>query len=650
MARAQNDWVAPQLATLEVAAPDGEDWIHEIKYDGYRLLAWVDGDRVQLLTRNRKDWTDRFAAVAEALGGLGLGDSVLDGEVAVELEGGVTSFQALQNVLADSERGRLKFFIFDILRDAGRDLRARPLLERKLRLEELLKGSDGVLRYSDHVRGNGPAFLASACAHGVEGIISKRAAAPYRSGRGRDWLKVKCVRSQEFVVGGFTEPAGSRAGLGALHVGTWEGDRLVYRGKVGTGFSDAVLRELRRRLERMERPESPFSGGPRGTAARSAHWVEPELVAQVRYTDITDDGRLRHPSFEGLREDKPSAEVSMEEASGSGKKKASRAARSASRKSAAAGKSSSPRSAGRRRGRKETPIDVGGVRLTSPGKVLYPEQGLTKLDLARYYQAVSGWMLPHVSARPLTLVRCPSGRDDGCFFQKHMDESAPPAIRRVVVEEKDGPEWYGVVDRVDGLVSLAQIGALELHTFNVRADQLERPDRFLIDLDPDEGVGWDRIVDAATHVRDLLSELGLVSFVKATGGKGLHIVVPLIRRSEWDEVRLFSKAIASLLAEAAPDRYTIEMSKAKRTGRVLLDYMRNTRGATAIEAYSTRARHGAPVAAPITWEELADGVRSDSFNVGNMPERMKRLKRDPWKDIGAVKQSLTAPMKRSLGL
>lgn len=300
--------------------------------------------------------------------------------------------------------------------------------------------------------------------------------------------------------------------------------------------------------------------------------------------------------------------------------------------------------------RKAAAVQIGAVRLTSPGKVLYPEQGLTKLDLAEYYQAVADWILPHVSGRPLTLVRCPSGRDGSCFFQKHMDDSAPPAIHRVEVEEKDGPEWYGVVDDVDGLVSLAQIGALELHTFNVRQDRLERPDRFLIDLDPDEGIGWHRIVEAAVHVRDLLAELGLVSFVKTTGGKGLHVVVPLVRRAEWEEVRQFSKAVASLLASAAPDRYTLDMSKKKRKGRVLLDYMRNTRGATAIEAYSTRARPGAPVAVPITWDELEDDVRSDTFNVRNVPERLAGLHEDPWKEMAAARQSLTAAMKRRLGL
>ncbi|HSK18016.1 MAG TPA: DNA ligase D [Longimicrobiales bacterium] len=644
------DWLAPQLATLAKDAPDGDDWIHEIKFDGYRLLAWIDGADVRLMTRNRKDWTERFPDVVAALASIGVRDSVWDGELAVELENGATSFQALQNALTDPTRGTLRFFLFDVLRHSGSDVRRRPLLERKDLLRAALPDADSILRYSDHVQGNGAAFFQAACELDLEGIISKRAAAPYRGGRGSDWLKVKCLRVQEFVVGGFTEPSGSRAGIGALHVGAYEGGRLIYRGKVGTGFTDAVLRDLRNRLELLEREESPFVDPPRGAAGRAARWVEPVLVAQVRFTEMTSDGRLRHPSFEGLRQDKDAREVTLEQplgdaSAGASKTPAADPAKKAARKSGKPAKKTAGKAA-----KAGAAVQIGDVRLTSPDKVLYPEQGLTKLDLAEYYQAVADWILPHISGRPLTLVRCPSGRDGWCFFQKHMDDSAPPDIHRVEVEEKDGPEWYGVVDDVAGLVSLAQIGALELHTFNVRQDQLERPDRFLIDLDPDEDVGWDMIVEAATHVRDLLAELGLVSFVKTTGGKGLHVVVPLVRRADWEEVRQFSKAVASLLASAAPDRYTLDMSKKKRKGRVLLDYMRNTRGATAIEAYSTRARPGAPVAVPITWDELQDDVRSDTFNVENVPARLAGLREDPWKEMAAVRQSLTAAMKRRLGL
>jgi bifunctional non-homologous end joining protein LigD len=645
-------WIAPQLAVLADTAPVGEDWLHEIKYDGYRLLAWVPAGPqrgsavdsgaaagVRLLTRNQKDWTDRFPAIAQALSGLSraLGPAILDGEAAVELASGVTSFQALQNMESPSLRGELQYYLFDAIYLRGEDLTRRPLEERKALLANVLSKLPRVLRYSDHVRGSGPAFHEQACRHGLEGVISKLASAPYQPGRSATWLKVKCVRDREFVVGGFTEPSGSRSGLGALHVGEFDAaGRLVYRGKVGTGFTAAVLGALRRRLEPLTRRSTPFADAPRGAALRETHWVEPQLVVQIRFTDITADGRLRHPSYQGLREDKQASEVVME-----------RPRPRPSVERVAAGRSEDVPARNRNAG---SPTEVKGVRLTSPAKVLYPERGLTKLDLAGHYMRVAELMLPHISNRPLTLVRCPAGHDRPCFFQKHMDESAPAAIRRVLVEERDGPEWYGTLNSLEGLVSLVQLGALELHTSNARADRLDRPDRFLIDLDPDEDLGWGDVVEAAIAIRDLLAELGLTSFVKTTGGKGLHIVVPLVRRAGWAEVRTFSLAVASLLAEAAPDRYTTVLSKKRRRGRILLDYLRNSEGATAVEAYSTRARPGAPVAVPIEWSELDDGVRADSYTVETLPARLASLERDPWAELGATKQSLTAAMKRRMGI
>jgi bifunctional non-homologous end joining protein LigD len=638
------DGIEPQLAKLSSAAPSGEEWVHEIKYDGYRILARVDGQSVRLITRNGKDWTARFPGIAGALGGLGLEGSILDGEIAVELEDGRTSFQALQNAL-DAPSGaapRLRLWLFDMLFLAAEDVRGRPLLDRKALLERVLKGVSLPLRFSDHVVGHGPAFLAQACSHGLEGIISKRADSPYRGGRGPTWLKVKCLREQEFVVGGFTEPGGARKGLGALHVGTYEDGQFVYRGKVGTGFNDASLRVLRRRLDPLRRADSPFVNGPRGGAARGSHWVEPRLVAQLRFTEITADGRLRHPVYGGLREDKDASEVRLDDVE---------TTHEASDVNMFERKQIAPASrSGDGVGRTRGPALAGGVRLTNPQRVLYPDQGVTKRDLAAYYEMMAEWMLPHISERPLTLVRCPAGQQAHCFFQKHFDDSAPDSIRRILIEERDGPEWYGVLNSTDGLLSLVQLGALELHSWNSRADRLERPDRLIIDLDPDPGVAWGAVVDGALHVRELLAELGLESFLKTTGGKGLHVVVPLVRRADWSEVRRFAQAVATLLAQAAPGLYTTEFSKQKRRGRILLDYLRNARGATAIEAYSTRARPGAPVAAPIYWDELADAVRADSFTVLNMADRKKELGEDPWKDFGAVKQSLTAPMKRKLGI
>jgi bifunctional non-homologous end joining protein LigD len=653
-------WVPPQLATLSVAAPTGDAWVHEIKYDGYRMLAYVNGSTVRLLTRNEKDWTGRFEAVARDLARLGLRHALVDGEIGVEMADGRTSFQALQNAIRDPSDGLLQFWAFDLLFLKGDDLRGKPLLQRKRMLQELLgQGVRNVLRYSDHVVGHGPAFLAQVCRHGLEGIISKRADAPYRSGRSADWLKVKCLREQEFVVGGYTEPEGSRKGLGALHVGAYgEDSRLLYCGKVGTGFTDATLRDIKQRLEPLVRESSPFEESPRGAAASTTHWTEPEVVVQIRYTEITRDGRLRHPSFTGLREDKSASDVRLE------LPVASVADSSGTRTAAGARGDVAPRAGDERdgQGAATLPVPAGarkragaevvdGLKLTSPARVLYREPGVTKVELARYYEAISAWMIPHIAKRPLTLVRCPSGVEGTCFFQKHFDRSTvPEAVQLIEVEERDGPELYGAVRGSAGLISLVQLSTLEMHTSNARTDRLDRPDRFIIDLDPDPGVSHDQLVDAALHVRHLLEEIGLESFLKTTGGKGFHVVVPLVRRSGWEEVKAFSAAVASLLAGAAPDRYTTEMSKKKRRGRILLDYLRNTRGATAIEAYSTRARPGATVAAPIHWDELGDGVLPDSFNVRNMPARMAGLGADPWKEMGAVKQSLTAPMKRKVGL
>jgi bifunctional non-homologous end joining protein LigD len=638
------DWVPPQLATVAAGAPRGREWVHEIKYDGVRILARVDGTAVRLFTRNRKDWTARYPGVAEALGRLGLSGAVLDGEVGVELEDGRTSFQALQNLAGTSAGAgaRLRFWIFDVAFLGGADVRSRSLVSRKSMLKNALQHARDPLRYSDHIVGRGEAFLARACGHGLEGIISKRAAAPYSAGRGRDWLKVKCIREQEFVIGGFTEPGGSRKGLGALHVGTYEDDRLVYRGKVGTGFTDAVLRDLRRRLRPLVRSAAPFADGPRGAAARGSQWVEPRLVAQLRFTELTGDGRLRHPVFRGLREDKPPDDVHLETLNASHERRGSKVLKSNTMAKTRERATKPP--VGRRT------AEVAGVRLTNADKLLYPDAGVTKHELASYYEAVAEWMLPHVSGRPLTLVRCPAGQQGPCFFQKHFDGSVPAAVRRIRIEERDGPEWYGTLDSAAGLVSLVQLGTLEVHAWGSRSDRLERPDRLVIDLDPDPGVTWDAVVDGALHVHDLLGELGLVSFLKTTGGKGLHVVAPLVRRADWSDVKRFAQAVAELLAQAAPERYTTAFSKRKRQGRILVDYLRNARGATAIEAYSTRAHPGAPVAAPIHWDELADGVRANSFTVRNMGPRMRELGEDPWKDFGAVKQSLTAPMMRRLGL
>lgn len=620
----------PVLATLVSDAPAGDGWVHEIKFDGYRLICVADRKRVRLYTRTGQDWTERFPAVAQAVTGLGT-PAVLDGEVVVLQPDGRTDFQDLQNALHGSSGGALCYFAFDLLEVEGEDLRARPLVERKFRLAALLGGvaAEGALRYSDHVVGDGPAFHAQACAHGLEGIISKRADAPYRGGRGRDWLKVKCLRDQEFVIGGFTEPSGSRSGLGALLVGAYAEEGLRYAGRVGTGFTERVLGELRRTLGGLERKSPPFVNPPTGADARGVHWVEPKLVAAVHFTEWTGDGVLRHPSFKGLREDKNARDVGFDRADG------------------APGKAPAPRRLTRtRRSAGGDRVELEGVALTSPDKVLYAESGFTKLDLAEHYMAVAPRMLPLLAGRPLTLVRCPSGHGK-CFYQKHFDDSLPKGIARVEIEEQNGPAPYGAVRSIAGVIGLVQMGVLEIHTWGAHADRVERPDRLTIDLDPDPTVGWARVVEAARAIRLVLDELGLRSFVKTTGGKGLHVVAPIERRSSWDDVKAFTEGVCTLVADAAPDAYTLQVSKAKRRGRILLDYLRNARGSTAVEAYSTRARAGAPVALPVDWDELEE-IRSDTFRVGALAERLASP--DPWAEYTGVRQSISARAKRRLGL
>ncbi|MGH7829840.1 MAG: DNA ligase D, partial [Candidatus Binatia bacterium] len=498
------------------------------------------------------------------------------------------------------------------------------LLSRKEALQDILRrAKGGKIRFSDHVVGRGESFYRNACRLGLEGIVSKRKDVPYRPGRGRDWLKVKCLQSQEFVIGGFTDPAGSRAGLGALLLGVHDdrGD-LVYAGRVGTGFTERSLQDLRARLGRIEQESQPFSNAPAGAAARGVHWVKPKLVAEVAFTSWTRDGLLRHPSFQGLREDKPASSVTKErpvpvEAAGAG----------------TGGEAA-----------------VAGIALTHPDRVLYPEQEITKRELAVYYEEIAEWILPHLRNRPLSVVRCPEGYRKECFYQRHIKEDVHESVRRLPLREKGSVRTYLAVDSLPGLISLVQMSVLELHTWGCRADLLERPDRLTFDLDPDPSVAWSRVIEAAQIVRRRLSDLGLACFVKTTGGKGLHVVVPLARKLGWEEVKDFSRAVAESIVREAPDRYTATMSKSKRKGRIFIDTLRNGWGATAVAAYSTRARPGAPVSTPLDWDELDPKLRSDQFTVRNLPQRLARLKKDPWENYEGARRAITAAMKKSLGI
>ena len=661
----------PQLATRVDDAPTGDDWLSEIKLDGYRVLARVErtsdgGFEVRILTRNGKDWTDRFGTIAARLRGLPVDEALLDGEVVAYSAGGSTSFAKLQEALSAGATSQLVFQVFDVPHLDGSNLTGAPLVERKRVLRALLDAAGmvdtGVVRYTDHVVGNAPAFYAHACEIGLEGIIAKRADARYRAGRGTSWLKVKCTRHRDLLIGGFTDPQGSRTGFGALLMGAYDGaGALRYAGKVGTGFDDRQLAGLHAALLDIETADPPFADPPRG---KGIHWVRPERIAHVEFTEWTRDGALRHPVFQGLREDLEPEEIrlpnaaegeTMAEAETAGEGEAmakpseetAPKERTTRRKGRAATDASDQRAQATRRKRRAPTAgadraNVAGVNLSSPDKVLYPQQGVSKRDLAEYYANVGEWMVPYVQDRPLALVRCPQGRDVKCFYQKHPGEAMAKDLPRVTIEESDGPGPYLYVQRPDHLVQLVQSGVLELHVWGSRVGDLERPDILVFDLDPADDVPWAETLRIARELRDRLDGIGLASFPRTTGGKGLHLVVPIAPTLQWPEAKAFAQALAQVHAQDDPKRITTNMSKAKRGGKVFLDYLRNGRGATAIASYSTRAREGAPVAVPIRWDELGPRLTSDRYHIGNVPRRLGSLKGDPWEGFADARREVTA--------
>ena len=619
------DFIEPMLATLQDKAPAGDDWLHEIKFDGYRLQARIatrgKNREVRLLTRNGLDWTDRFAIIARALAKLPVKSALLDGEAVVESTTGVSDFSALQQALSDGRTDHLVYCVFDLLHLDGRNLRSLPLEERKTLLDRLLADAVPPLRYSEHIVGDGDAMAQHACRLGLEGIIAKRRTAPYRSGRGKDWLKVKCSTRQEFVVLGYQPASTQSRAIGALEVGFYERGKPVFAGGVGTGYTQAMARELWQRLHKLETDRPAVTALPGGGKLPKARWVKPALVVEVDFRGWTGDGLLRHAAFKGIREDKEATDVVRE----------ATPAPSGGRKPAA-GKATA------KDGGAE-PV-VAGIRLTHPDRVLWDGQGITKLGLAEYYAEIARWVLPHLVDRPITLVRCPSGRTGECFYQKHAWRGLHKAIRRVAIKEEDGAADYVAIDDLAGLIAMVQMGALELHPWGARAGDVEHPDLLTFDLDPAPDVAWTDVIEGAREVRRRLAALKLKSFVKTTGGKGLHVVVPLTPRADWDTAKRFAHDVVEAMAADAPDRFTTNMAKKVRQGRIFLDYLRNGRGATAVAAYSPRAREGAPVATPLAWDELGPSIRADHFTVATLPRRLASLKRDPWAGFFSVKQTL----------
>ncbi len=621
--------IEPELATLVAETPGADNFLHEVKFDGYRVLARVADGKVQLLTRNGEDWTERMPSLQQALQQLAVNSAILDGELVALDAKGLSDFQLLQNSFSGKAQPTLAYYAFDLLYLNGFDVRPASLLDRKATLKELLAGlpkaASGIVRYSDHVLGNGAKFFAHAAKLGLEGVVSKRAESSYRPGRGTDWQKSKAGARQEFVIVGFTEPGGSRSHLGALLLGVRKAKSLIYSGKVGTGFDERSLKDLHKRLSPLEIDTPKLEHAPRGADIRGVHWVKPKLVAEVAYTGITHDGLLRHPTFKGLREDKPAKDVVLEQ----------------------------PRAVASRRKAKAPPrskaASTAPSGLSHPDKVLYPELGITKRELAEYYELIAERMLPHVVNRPLTLLRCPEGRAKQCFFQKHPGESLGEGLIRVQAPSSDGSSEYAAIADACGLQSLVQAGALELHIWGALAEDAAHPDRLVFDLDPAPDVAFKEVIAGARALRALLEEHKLQSWVKTTGGKGLHVTVPITPSGDWDTVKAFCRAIADELAAREPERYVATMSKAKRTGKIFIDYLRNSRGATFVAPYSSRAREGAGIAWPVEWEELTARFKPEAFNVRSAQQVLNKRSSDPFASMLKCRQRLpsgAAPKKR----
>jgi bifunctional non-homologous end joining protein LigD len=629
---------APQLSAVADEPPEGADWINEIKFDGYRLLCWLDHGKVRVVTRGGLDWTDRLPAVAHAVKGLRAETALVDGELVALDKQGASSFPALQAALSAGKDATLHLFLFDFLHLDGWDLRACKLLDRK-RVLSGLNDWHGMLRFSDHHVGDAATMQREVCRMGLEGIICKQVEAPYRAGRGHGWVKVKCRGREELVVLGWTPPGGSRKGLGSLHVGYYDPrGGLHYAGGVGTGFSDEVLAQLSERLAELasDPPKSLIVAGD--PLPNTINWVRPDLVAEVQFATWSGSGRVRHAAYLGLREDKTAAEVVREPADPESERKAVRPrpgdATATKRGPVVAVPPRRDSAIVSARAPKRSGVTMGSVELTHPDRELWP--GITKQDLAEYWQAVADHTLPGIARRPLAVVRCPEGIGGEHFFQKHGRSALPSPVRQ---GEADGQPFLAI-DDTNGLIAMAQIAAIELHAWGATEADPLHPDRMVFDLDPGEGVPFANVVRAALDMRDQLQRLGLTSFCRTTGGKGLHVVVPLEPVEHWDAVKPFCRAFAETLSQEQPERFLSTVRKEDRRGRILIDWLRNGLGATAIASFSPRARDGATVATPIAWDDLDRKLDPVKFTLRSVPERLARLRADPWAGFESLRQRL----------
>jgi bifunctional non-homologous end joining protein LigD len=616
-AKAPPDFIAPQLATMVKTPPSTSDWIHEVKFDGYRTLARIEDGAVRMLTRADNDWTSKFRGLAGELERLDIANAILDGEIVAVGEDGQMSFHALQQALSEDRHDVLHYYIFDLMFLNGQDFRQKPLSERKQELRKLIPQNQGHIHYSEHFDSPGPEVFHHACGIALEGIVSKRKSSPYRSGRTKAWLKAKCLNEQEVVIGGFTFQPRHKDTLAALLTGTYRGENLVYAGKVGTGFTTDEAKDLLKKLKPLVIEKPPFENIPQ-EAGRHALWVKPVLVVQVFFNEWTDAGLLRQPSYQGLREDKPPKQVVKETES----------------KPTALGDPP----------KKKT---VAGVKIGNADKVLYPERGITKSELADYFEFIADLMLPHVAGRPISLVRCPDGRAENCIFQRHPLLGLSPDIKTVLLAIHE-PREYLMIDNVKGLIALAQLAVLEIHTWGARADAIDRPDRLVFDLDPGEDVAWENVKQAARDLRERLKEMRLESFLLTTGGKGLHVVVPINQGPGWKEVKDFTRDLAKQTARDSSSHVTMSLRKADRIGRIYIDYLRNGKGASFIAPYSPRARENAPVATPLEWKELTALASAHPYDLRTIIPRIKKLK-TVWREVTKIKQKLPQISFPSMG-
>ena len=629
--------LAPQLATLASGPPSSGKWAYEIKFDGYRLLARIDGEEVRLFTRNGHDWTSRMPGLADAVRGLDLGSAWLDGEIVVSTADGKPDFNALQNAFDAEDTGAIAYFVFDLPFHDNVDLRKMPLHERRSLLEQLIaRMPQPRIHFSQSFDAKPQDLLQSACRLQLEGVIGKRIDAPYVSRRSPTWIKLKCTHRQEFVVGGWTDPKGSRSGLGSLLLGLHEAEgQLRFVGGVGSGFDEATLLALRRRLEPLGTAKAPFSPAPKGV---KGHWVEPRLVAEVSFGDWTPDGHLRHAVFHALREDKPADEIVREQAVAP--------ARTAAAKTTGEPRVKPPQSPTRQAAsaRHAATEEVAGIRISHPDRVVDASTGATKLDVANHYLRVAEAMLPHLAKRPVSLVRAPSGIGGKLFFQRHAESLTIDGLIELDAALAPGKPPMVAIGSSAALIGAAQANVIEFHTWNATTRNTARPDRMVFDLDPGEGVAWRQVQEGTELMHSLLDQLGLTSFLKTSGGKGLHVVVPITPKHDWDTVKAFSKAVVEHMATVIPERFVAKSGPKNRVGRIFVDYLRNGFGATTACAWSLRARPGLGVSVPCDWSELKDLRSGDQWTIGDVGKRLE-ARADAWQRYAATRQTLVKAMK-----